>query len=75
MDQHDQQSSELTPELLRQFPGCSHYDDPQSEEIISTIKQLAELLYSLDMSNKSHIIDYQLDKFTQAGISGLRKAA
>jgi hypothetical protein len=36
---------ELTPEVLRRFPGCEHFTDDQAKEIVFTIKQLAELLY------------------------------
>ncbi|WP_142683021.1 hypothetical protein [Chitinophaga polysaccharea] len=50
---------EMTPELLRKFPGCEHYTDEQAKEIVFTIKQLAELLYDLALPKELHNVDCQ----------------
>ncbi|MET6997817.1 hypothetical protein [Chitinophaga defluvii] len=34
----------LTPEMLRGYPGCEHYNDEQAHEIINTIEKLAIIL-------------------------------
>ncbi|NLR76989.1 hypothetical protein [Chitinophaga eiseniae] len=52
---------ELTPELLRKFPGCEHYSDEQAESVIESIHLLAEILYDLAISKEIHNVDYQLD--------------
>lgn len=43
----------LTPDLLRQFPGCEHYADEQAREIVSTLRQLAGILYNLAISEET----------------------
>lgn len=50
---------EMTPEVLKRFPGCEHFTDDQAKEIVFTIKQLAELLYDLALPKELHNVSYQ----------------
>ncbi len=40
----DSSQSGYTPDWLRSFKGCSHYDDEQAFEIINSLKTLAKIL-------------------------------
>lgn len=72
---------EMTPEVLKRFPGCEHFTDDQAEEIVFTIKQLAELLYDLALPKELHNVNYQSDEIKEFSfdeeedMSDLNKAA
>jgi hypothetical protein len=68
---------ELTPQLLRRFPGCENFSDEQLTEIITTIRLLAELLYNLALPEETHTIDYQhsAQNYTIENIPELKQAA
>ncbi len=40
----DSSQSGYTPDWLRSFKGCSHYNDEQAFEIINSLKTLAKIL-------------------------------
>lgn len=40
-------SGKMTPESLRRYPGCEHYDDEQANEIIDAIEKLAIILLDI----------------------------
>lgn len=40
----DSSQSRYTPDWLRSFKGCSHYNDEQAFEIINSLKTLAKIL-------------------------------
>lgn len=58
----------LTQALLKAFPGCEHYTDKQAEEVISTLRLLAEILYDLPMQKYLHNVDYQLEIDLQTAV-------
>jgi hypothetical protein len=60
---------ELTPELLRKFPGFQDYTDDQAEDMVRTIKQFAEILYDLEMSKDSYNVDNQSDNGLKIDLS------
>ncbi len=47
----DSSHSGYTPDWLRSFKGCSHYNDEQAYHIINSLKTLAKILVN-NMSKK-----------------------
>lgn len=40
-------TEQLTPGVLRSFPGCEHHSDEEAEDVITTLEQLANILYDI----------------------------
>ena len=43
----DESSFRMSPEELRGFPGCEHYNDEEANEIIGSLEKFANILYEI----------------------------
>ena len=64
---------EMTPEILKEFPGCEHFTDDQAREVVTTIKLLAELLYNLALPKELHNVDYHVNNSEDIGLDDEEK--
>lgn len=49
----DETSFRMSPEELRRFPGCEHYNDDEANEIIDSLEKFANILFDIYLQQKT----------------------
>lgn len=63
-----------TPDWIRSFKGYENYTDERANELINSLKTLAEILFQMTRKN-SYYADYKVVSYLHDDIEPLKRAA